>query len=316
MDLEYATVISRMYGGYNIRPGWEYPRSPYGAGAIRRALGNLGVFDAPARPDWIDPGYPPDPAIVATNTANNNAYQKSVELAQADNNFDQCAANAQNASSPEQYAQVMARCHGQEAQQSGPEAGDLPVTYYTPSKTAGASPYNPATLPSYTGYSPRVSFSTSTGDTGQLKPGNTWTIRITGAQAGVPVTVTGGQNGQSITTAMGTTDNAGNWEASGTIDASMIGNWTEQWTAGGTNAGSLAFTVVAASQAQQSQATGKPNANVPPGNALTPGDTGIDKTADKLAGAGAGTTPPPATDNTTLYLIAAAAAAFLLMGRK
>src|SRR5215475_12280467 len=131
---------------------------------------------------------------------------------------------------------------------------------------------------SASGYSPRVSFTTSTGDTGQLKPGDTWKITITGGKPGAPVTVTGGQNGRVDTTPMGNTDATGSWTATGSIDTGMLGNWKESWTVGGDNAGSFSFTVVAATQAQGSAATGKPNQSVPPGNSLTPGNTGFQST--------------------------------------
>lgn len=102
----------------------------------------LGVFNPPVRPNFIDPGYPPDPGIVALNTANNNAFQVAMDIAQASNNYDQCELNAQNAKDQAQYDEVMARCRGQAAQQAAP---DVPTTtYYTPGQPISYSPGGPA----------------------------------------------------------------------------------------------------------------------------------------------------------------------------
>lgn len=90
----------------------------------------LSAFNPPARPVWVDPGYPPDPAIVAANTAANDAYQVAMQQEQAGANFDQCALNAQNANSPEQYAEVMARCQQQAEIQAAPMTPV--VRYYDP----------------------------------------------------------------------------------------------------------------------------------------------------------------------------------------
>ena len=116
-------------------------RSPVAINYRRRrgVWPGMGVFNPPARPDWIDPGYPPDAAIVAANTAKNDAYQVAVQQEQAGANFDQCAANAGNANSPEQYADVMSRCQQQAEIQSAPE--NPVVTYYTP--PAASTPVTP-----------------------------------------------------------------------------------------------------------------------------------------------------------------------------
>jgi hypothetical protein len=69
---------------------------------------------------------------VALNTRNNDAYQVAMEGATAQNNFDQCAQNAENANSPEQYADVMARCN-QAYQNAGAyvaSTADTPVSWY------------------------------------------------------------------------------------------------------------------------------------------------------------------------------------------
>ncbi len=236
-------------------------------------LRGLGAFDPPARPAFIDPGYPPDPGIVALNTANNNAYQRAMELAQASNNYDQCEANAQNATSQAQYDQVMAMCRGQAAQQTGPEAGDLPVTYFTPGQPLSYTPGGPGiTPPSYTvpafaqnppafvSPTPTVatpgatrggtlSFTSSSGST-SLRVGDTWTVKITGASPNAAVAVSGSMPGSTFEfTRMGVTDGNGNFTKSGTVGIGDVGAWQESWyvnaggRAGNALAGSVSFTV-------------------------------------------------------------------------
>ena len=102
-------------------------RSGIGGTFSRGHLPGMGDFTPPAVPNYQDPGYPPDPAIVAANNVLNAAYGAAMQQAQVSNNYDQCAANAQNATSQDQYDQVMASCGGQAAIQAAPMAGDLPT---------------------------------------------------------------------------------------------------------------------------------------------------------------------------------------------
>jgi len=195
----------------------------------------LGVFNAPARPDWVDPGYPPDPAIVARNTAENSAYQVAVQMEQAGNNFDQCAANAQNANSPEQYAEVMARCNQQAEIQSAPM--NPVVTYDTPPVAVTPRPNAPAR-------GGQLSFTSSRGGTA-LQVGDTWLVAITGATPNSPVTVSGsGNTGTFGATSMGSTDSNGNYSKSGAVGTGELGSWSEQWAVGGVPSGSsVSFSV-------------------------------------------------------------------------
>lgn len=103
----------------------------------------LGAFNPPARPLWIDPGYPPDPGIVARNTANNDAYQRALDMAQAQNNYDGCMQNAQNANTPQQYAEVVARCNGQYQIQAAPDVPTLPQYLQAPAPGYVAPVYTP-----------------------------------------------------------------------------------------------------------------------------------------------------------------------------
>lgn len=92
-------------------------------------------------------------------------------------------------------------------------------------------------------YSPRVSFTNSRGGS-TLYPGDSWTIRITGAQPGSEVFVVGGKNGAQDRNRMGTTDASGTFTLTGAVSSAELGNWQETWTAGGLNAGSFSFSVV------------------------------------------------------------------------
>lgn len=314
-----------------------YPESPYGAAVTLRGLRGLGNFTRPPQPNYEDCPPPFDSACVARNAAKVDAYDRAVELAVSQDNFDDCMQNAQNANGPAQYGEVAARCNAQYQIQAAPDVPTLPqyvgnnpppVLTYTPyaydptpgvyGTLFGGGGSGGGSGAGGGGVGASVTFQTSTGNTGTLKPGDTWRITAHGA-ANSPVVVTGGQNGQSITTQMGSTDGAGNWTATGSIETSQIGSWNQAWKVGGANAGTIAFNVVAATQNQQASATGKPNASVPPTDTTVPGGTGFDKTGDKLLGSGGNTdggdsnySPDPTI---TLYLIAAGLAAVFLMGK-
>jgi hypothetical protein len=94
----------------------------------------------------------------------------------------------------------------------------------------------------------QLSFSTSRGGT-SLQVGDTWTIRITGATPGSPVTVVGGKNGARDSNVMGSTDGSGNFSLSGTLTADQVGTWSESWSVGGASSGSFSFTVAAGAPA-------------------------------------------------------------------
>lgn len=71
-----------------------------------------------------------------------------------------------------------------------------------------------------------------------FQPGDTWTLRITGAAPNSPVSVYGGLVGSLQNNSMGTTDGQGNWSKSGTFDSSTFGTWQETWYVGGKQVGS------------------------------------------------------------------------------
>lgn len=94
---------------------------------------------------------------------------------------------------------------------------------------------------------PRLTFTNLTGgNPAELRPGDRWKVEITGAPPNAAVSVTGGKDGARDTTGMGNTDSAGNFTLTGTITADLVGAWSETWTAGGINAGSVSFLVRAA----------------------------------------------------------------------
>lgn len=147
---------------------------------------------------------------------------------------------------------------------------------------------------------PRVVFTNSRGGS-TLYPGDTWTVRITGAAPNAEVRVTGGKNGAVDTNRMGTTDAAGSFTLSGVVSSEELGNWAETWTAGGVNTGSFSFSVVSG-----------------PGG-TTGGGSG--------SGTGGGATPPPSSNSSTWFteeiisgipnwMLIAGAGAFFIFGGK
>lgn len=94
----------------------------------------LGDLTLPPPAVWIYPGYPPDPTIVAANTAASNAYQAAVAAAQVSNNDAQCISNANQ--NPEPYrTQMLAACGGSYSPGgSGYDAAES-IPYVAPAST-------------------------------------------------------------------------------------------------------------------------------------------------------------------------------------
>ncbi len=107
-----------------------------------------------------------------------------------------------------------------------------------------------------------LSYSTSSGNTSTPAVGDSWTISITGAPPGAAISVMGGQNGATNTTAMGSADSNGHWSKSGQFGSGQVGPWTEQWMVNGQPIGSWNYQVVQAatpSGAQPMQPAGFPS---------------------------------------------------------
>jgi hypothetical protein len=215
---------------------------------LRGADGDgLGVFDPPPAPA-IEDCYPTDSACVARNQVLTNAYALAVAQAQAQNNIDQCMANAANATPGAQYDAAVAACHGQYQQQS--------PTEQTPSYVAPSNP-TPASGGALT-------FTTSRGDPHAMQVGDTWHVSITGATPNAPVTVSGNMpSGAFTNTPMGTTDGSGNFSKSGQVDASTVGFWAEIWSVGGQASGFVTFTVSPASATAPATPPQTPAAGMP-----------------------------------------------------
>lgn len=200
-------------------------------------------------------------------------------------------------------------------------SGPIPVTpqqavIASPAPRPAGSPTSAAVLPAGTqpvqvgapapAYSPRLSFITSRGGTA-LQPGDTWTVQIQGAPPNSPVTVTGGNMGQSITNSMGATDANGNFSLSGSITSDQAGVWAEQWSVGGQPAGSFAFTVTVppgpqpGSTSIPAQPAGAPQTGVPQ-------DTGGTSIFSQPVSIGGYQIP------TWAFIVAAGGAALLLLG--
>lgn len=153
-------------------------------------------------------------------------------------------------------------------------------------------PASPALIPNTPAagqsYSPRVVFTPSR--QGILLPGDTWTIQITGGTPRTSVSVYGGPNGNLTTNTMGTTDQNGVFQLSGTIDSTMVGqSWQETWSVGGQNAGSFSFSIGTPTSPTTSPTSGPTGGGYTPPTPPPPSGTG------QPAG---GTTQLPATSST------------------
>lgn len=159
---------------------------------------------------------------------------------------------------------------------------------------------NNSTYAGVTG-SPQVSFSTSRG-TNNLRIGDTWTVHVTGGQPGALVSVTGNHDGVVSTNAMGVIGTDGTFTLQGTIDASSMGNWTEEWFVASKSAGSFSFNV---SPTVTTQGSGTP--------ASSGSGTGAPSGSGSGSGAGAGTSPAPGSSSIP-DTIAGIPSTYLMMG--
>ncbi len=226
-----------------------------------RGLGSLfGLGDLVPLPNYEDPGYPPDAAIVARNNAKNAQYGLDLEKAQADNNFRQCLANAQNATSVVQYNDTIARCNGQYSQQTP----DLKIA-----------------APGVTNYNSQATFRFITSRPGgTLYPGDTWQIVITGAVPGSQVSTNGSFNGTPYYPGtQGTIDSSGQWSKSGVISSGDVGVWQENWVVNGQVVGQANFNVVVTQSNQTAPLTGSGTSNNKDSKGTSPpSTTGTDNT--------------------------------------
>ena len=202
----------------------------------------LGVFNPPSRPTFENCD-PLDSACVARNQVLSDAYDLAMAQAQAQNNVDQCMANAANATPGAQYDAAVAACHGQYQQQS--PTGQAPA--YPSERLAFATGgTNSSAAPAASGG--RVAFTSSRGSNA-LQVGDTWLVSITGATPGQPVMATAAGS----TTPMGTTDSSGSFSLAGTASTADAGAWNESWSVGGVPSGSFSFTVAPAVTPQGQQ---------------------------------------------------------------
>ncbi len=129
---------------------------------------------------------------------------------------------------------------------------------------------SPSSTPTVQGI-PKFTFTNLTsGNNASFNVGDRWTIQISGAAPNAPVSVTGGQNGQSSTANMGSTDSSGSWVTNGTMTAAQVGSWSESWNVGSQNIASFNFVVQPTTQTQAA-ATGQSTT----GNQLPSGNTGL-----------------------------------------
>ena len=216
-------------------------RAPRAQNYRRGATPGMGVFTPPATPKYaVCETY--DSACVAGNEVLANAYDLAMNQAQANNNNDQCLANAQLSQGQPNYDALVAACGGQLAIQSAPQSG-AGINYATvgSQSSSGSASFG---IPANGG---KMIFTTSRGGTNALQVGDTWQVQITGASPNSPVTVSGSMPGGTFSgPSMGSTDNSGNFSKSGTFDTSTVGSWQETWAVGGAQSGTISFTVAAA----------------------------------------------------------------------
>lgn len=87
----------------------------------------------------------------------------------------------------------------------------------------------------------------SGGSNSSFNVGDSWQIIVTG-KPNAQVSASATQNGTSLgTSPMGTIGSNGQLVLTGTMASSQVGNWSESWTVGGQNAGSVSFSVAAPS---------------------------------------------------------------------
>ena len=236
-----------------------------------------------------------DSACVARNQVLSNAYDLAASQDQAQQNMDQCLANAQNATPGAQYDETVARCNGQFAiQNSVDPVAALAAAIANPPASPGAGTGTPAR-------GGNVTFTTSRGGNA-LQVGDTWLVAITGASPNSPVTVSGSMpSGAFSGTPKGSTDANGNFSVAGSIDSSQIGAWSETWSVGGATSGSFLFTVAAPTLAAT---TG------------VPASGGTPATAGAVASTGTAVTSVTASSIPWwVWLVAAGGAVFMLGGK-
>lgn len=237
-----------------------------------RPRAGFGDFIPAQVPNYEDCN-PRDVACVARNQARNVGYVDDVLAAQANANRDLCIENA--SAQPEPWrSQQLAECASRwpAGLQSTIPVQNLPPAYLasgeafqTPAQAAayfGSTPQAPAAAPR----GGSVTFSSSRGGS-ILYPGDTWTVKITGASPNLPVTVSGSMPSGSFTnTPMGSTDGSGSFTKSGTIAADQVGAWSESWAVGGAASGSYTFTVRLAAGSPAGSPAAAPSAGLPAGS--------------------------------------------------
>jgi hypothetical protein len=133
-----------------------------------------------------------------------------------------------------------------------------PLSQRAASSSAGSS----STATSSGGaYAPHVVLENlTTGNAAVVIAGvDTWRFTVTGGRPNTPVTVTARKNGGAASTATyGKTDAAGNWTMSGKSDAGDAGTWSQSWSVGGTDAGSITVQITTAAAGSSAGSSSTP----------------------------------------------------------
>jgi hypothetical protein len=152
-----------------------------------------GLADSSSTP-YYEICSPRDSACVERNSNRNTAYALQEQAQRVGENFNQCEANAQNASSPAQYAEVMANCKAQAEIQAAPmmQGDQWAPIYIPPAPAYGAAPVYVATE--------NYDYQQTTAPTSQTyQPANASEVFI--HAAGLPANVTAAVTSPTATTA-------------------------------------------------------------------------------------------------------------------
>ena len=300
-DLEFRTALNRIVYPQRVPRPFFYPQSPYagGSGVGVKGLGDVQLDDRGCVPyDYYgfleafraqgmikDCGLYQDPAsqyaCVQFNQPTLNLIQSwagtCISPSQVPSNYVPTPGSAGDPNTNLNTTGILIMSN-QIPVQTIPNPGTPTGTTSTP--PTGSLPTFPTSPTVPTSYSPRVSFSTAR--QGTLYPGDSWQIQITGGAPNTPVYADGTFNGATNRNTMGSTDSAGNFSLTGSIGASEVGNWSETWWVGQSNAGTFSFSV-----------SPTPSSGAPAGGTSTPWNppagSGTPYTSPTPTG---GTTPP------------------------
>lgn len=197
---------------------------------------------------------------------------------------------------------------------------NIPASAYTPASAYSAVPSSVPVIAQGQGLPLSAKIVNASRPNQPFQVGDQFSVVLTGPPNAV-VTNSASQNGTSLGTgSYGTTDQNGNATVNGTLDASTVGNWVEDWYVAGQKAGTISFSVKAA-----------PTSTPAPSGAGAGSGSGSGSGSSSGSGSGSSTSSSSTSTTTTSdsstsdlfssipawgWIAIAAGAAFLLMGKK